>query len=76
MSTLERIDYFDGQTALTGWLARPSRKPIGIFHSYSGVGHGFANPASPANGGTISYDPSADRQSWAAMLGLFDEVFG
>ena len=46
------------------------------FHSYSGVGHGFTNPAPPANGGAISYDPSADRQSWAAMLGLFDEVFG
>jgi dienelactone hydrolase len=46
------------------------------FHSYSGVGHGFANPnPSPANG-SISYDASADRQSWAAMLGLFDEVFG
>lgn len=45
------------------------------FHSYSGVGHGFANPhPSPANG-SISYDASADRQSWAAMLSLFDEVF-
>lgn len=27
MSTLERIDYFDAQTALTGWLARPTGKP-------------------------------------------------
>ena len=46
------------------------------FHSYSGVGHGFANPhPSPANG-SISYDASADRQSWAAMLGLLDETFG
>jgi dienelactone hydrolase len=46
------------------------------FHSYSGVGHGFTNPnPSPANG-SISYDASADRQSCAAMLGLFDEVFG
>ena len=45
------------------------------FHSYSGVGHGFTNPhPSPANG-SISYDASADRQSWAAMLGLFDEIF-
>jgi dienelactone hydrolase len=44
------------------------------FHSYSGVHHGFTNPnRSPATG-TVSYDPSADRQSWAAMLGLFDEV--
>ncbi|MFM5895312.1 MAG: dienelactone hydrolase family protein [Novosphingobium sp.] len=46
------------------------------FHSYSGVGHGFANPnPSPANG-SISFDASADRQSWTAMLSLFDEVFG
>ncbi len=46
------------------------------FHSYSGVGHGFANPhPSPANG-SISYDASADRQSWAAMLSLMGEVFG
>lgn len=46
------------------------------FHSYSGVGHGFTNPnPSPANG-AISYDASADRQSWAAMLSLFDETFG
>lgn len=44
------------------------------FHSYSGVPHGFTNPnPSPATGG-VSYDASADRQSWAAMLGLFDEV--
>jgi dienelactone hydrolase len=46
------------------------------FHSYSGVHHGFTNPnRSPATG-TVSYDPSADRQSWTAMLGLFDEVLG
>ena len=45
------------------------------FHSYSGVGHGFTNPQpSPANG-AISYDASADLQSWAAMLSLFDEAF-
>ena len=46
------------------------------FHSYSGVGHGFTNPhPSPANG-SISYDASADRQSWAAMLSLMAEVLG
>lgn len=46
------------------------------FHSYSGVPHGFTNPnPSPATG-AVFYDESADRQSWAAMLGLFDEVFG
>lgn len=46
------------------------------FHSYSGVGHGFTNPNPPPAGGSTAYDPSADRQSWAAMLGLFDEVLG
>ena len=45
------------------------------FHSYSGVGHGFTNPNPPPAGGPTSYDASADRQSWAAMLGLFAEVF-
>jgi len=47
------------------------------FHSYSGVKHGFTDPGSDARGmPTISYDASADRQSWAAMLGLFDEILG
>lgn len=46
------------------------------FHSYSGVKHGFTDPGSDARGlPAIAYDASADRQSWAAMLSLFDEVF-
>lgn len=46
------------------------------FHSYSGVRHGFTDPGSDARGmDAIRYDASADRQSWAAMTGLFDEVF-
>jgi dienelactone hydrolase len=45
------------------------------FHSYSGVKHGFTNPAPTENPAT-GYDASADRQSWAAMLQLFDEMFG
>jgi dienelactone hydrolase len=45
------------------------------FHSYSGVKHGFTNPGPTTNPAT-AYDASADRQSWAAMLELFDEVFG
>ncbi|MEJ2410242.1 MAG: dienelactone hydrolase family protein [Novosphingobium sp.] len=45
------------------------------FHAYSGVRHGFTDPGSDARGiDAIKYDASADRQSWAAMLGLFDEV--
>lgn len=44
------------------------------FHSYSGVKHGFTNPNPPAGNDVVDYDASADRQSWAAMLSLFDEV--
>lgn len=44
------------------------------FHSYGGVKHGFTNPAPTENPAT-AYNPSADRQSWAAMMQLFDEVF-
>jgi dienelactone hydrolase len=45
------------------------------FHSYAGVKHGFTNPA-PTDNPATAYDASADRQSWAAMLALFDEVIG
>jgi dienelactone hydrolase len=46
------------------------------FHSYSGVRHGFTDPGSDARGlDAVKYNASADRASWAAMLGLFDEVF-
>jgi dienelactone hydrolase len=47
------------------------------FHSYSGVKHGFTDPGSDERGiAAIAYDASADRQSWAAMLELFGEIFG
>ena len=45
------------------------------FHAYSGVRHGFTNPAPTENPAT-AYDASADRQSWAAMHALFEEVVG
>jgi dienelactone hydrolase len=45
------------------------------FHSYAGVKHGFTNPAPTENPAT-GYDASADRQSWAAMHSLFDEILG
>lgn len=46
------------------------------FHAYSGVRHGFTDPASDGRGlPAIAYDASADRQSWSAMLKLFDELF-
>ena len=43
------------------------------FHSYGGVKHGFTSPA-PSENPAVAYDASADRQSWAAMLELFEEV--
>ena len=61
---------------LAFWEEMDAAKANWHFHSYAGVGHGFTNPAPPAMGGTTSYDPSADRQSWSATLGLFDELFG
>lgn len=47
------------------------------FHSYSGVRHGFTDPGSDARGlDAVRYDASADRQSWASLMSLMDEVFG
>lgn len=44
------------------------------FQSYSGVKHGFTDPASDERDiDAVAYDVSADRESWAAMLGLLDE---
>lgn len=46
------------------------------FHAYSGVKHGFTDPASDSRGlPAIGYDASADRQSWAALTSLLDEIF-
>lgn len=46
------------------------------FHSYANVRHGFTDPASDARGlPAIAYDQSADRQSWAALTAMLDEVF-
>ncbi|KHK91311.1 dienelactone hydrolase family protein [Novosphingobium malaysiense] len=45
------------------------------FHSYSNVRHGFTDPGSDARGfDAVKYNASADRQSWAAMTSLFDEI--
>ena len=47
------------------------------LHCYSGVKHGFTDPASDMRGiPALGYDSSADRQSWAAATSLMDEVFG
>jgi dienelactone hydrolase len=44
---------------------------------YGGVGHSFTNPAVDARGmkGFFYHEPT-DRQSWNAMIELFNEVFG
>jgi dienelactone hydrolase len=47
------------------------------FHAYSGVKHGFTDPASDARGvPAIAYNASADRQSWAALMAMLGEVLG
>ena len=60
---------------LAFWEEMDAARANWHFHSYSGVKHGFTNPAPTENPAT-AYDASADRQSWAAMLSLFDEAFG
>jgi dienelactone hydrolase len=67
------------QQVLSFWEEMSEAGANWHFHSYSGVRHGFTNPQASAAGGAnpaIAYDASADRQSWAAMLELFDEVLG
>lgn len=44
--------------------------------SYPGAKHGFTNPDAGTYGmPQLAYDSTADRESWAAMLKLFREVF-
>lgn len=46
------------------------------LHIYSTALHGFTDPANDDRPlAAVAYDASADRQSWAAMIGLFDELF-
>ena len=45
------------------------------FHAYSGVKHGFTNPYPVSGNDAVAFDASADRQSWAAMHGLFEELW-
>ena len=47
------------------------------LHVYARAKHGFTDPQADSHGiAALGYDASADRHSWAAMLSLFDEVFG
>jgi len=43
---------------------------------FSGTRHGFTNPGADAYGiENIQYNERADKESWAAMQSIFDEVF-
>ncbi len=47
------------------------------FHAYGNVRHGFTDPDSDHKTQEfLAYSKSADRQSWAAMLSIFDETLG
>ena len=57
------------------WQEMDAARATWHFHSYSGVKHGFTDPGSDQRGmEALGYNASADRQSWASMLSLFDEV--
>jgi len=44
--------------------------------TYPGAKHGFTNPAAATYGmPQLAYDAAADRESWAAMLKLFKEIW-
>lgn len=58
------------------WEEMDSVKADWHFHSYAGVEHGFTNARMLDGSPNPAYDASADRQSWAAMHSLFDEVLG
>ncbi|MFM5923386.1 MAG: dienelactone hydrolase family protein [Novosphingobium sp.] len=61
---------------LAFWEEMDAAKANWHFHAYSGVRHGFTDPTSDSRGlAAVGYDASADRQSWTALLALFDEVF-
>lgn len=58
------------------WEEMDAEKASWHFHSYAGVEHGFTNPRMLDGSPNPAYDASADRQSWAAMHALFDELLG
>jgi len=44
------------------------------FLSFARVEHGFTNPLTPGGTPNPAYDAVADRQSWAAFMGLLDAI--
>ncbi|AXQ28503.1 dienelactone hydrolase family protein [Solimonas sp. K1W22B-7] len=63
--------------ALNAVLAELSRDRVDWqLLSFGGVAHSFTNPDADARGAPgFAYNANADRRSWAAMQGLFAEVF-
>jgi dienelactone hydrolase len=57
--TFERIDYADGETALTGWLARPLGKPraaVAVYPTFMNTSPGVeAKAAALAEAGCIAF---------------------
>ena len=56
------------------WEEMDAVKADWHFHGYAGVEHGFAMSRRPDGSANPAHDASAERQSWAAMHSLFDEV--
>jgi dienelactone hydrolase len=58
------------------WAEMDAARADWHFHSYAGVLHGFTDPASDGRPSpAVGYDRSADRQSWAALVAFFGEIF-
>lgn len=79
MSALERIDYADGATPLTGWLARPSgsaRAAVAVFPTFINTSPGVeAKAAALAEAGCIAligdfYGPAAPHDAASALAAM------
>jgi dienelactone hydrolase len=79
MSVLERIDYADGATPLTGWLARPSgpaRAAVAVFPTFMNTSPGVeAKAATLAEAGCIAligdfYGPAAPHDAESAFVAM------
>lgn len=63
-------------TVIGLWEELDAAEAAWHYHGYSRVKHNFTDPESDKRGlDAVAYNASAARQSWAAMLALFDEIF-
>jgi len=76
---LERIDYADGETALTGWLARPAgkaRAAVAVFPTFINITPGIAAKAEAlAQAGCVAmvgdfYGPDAPHDAQSAFAAM------